>query len=357
MAQAGAHVVVPILADRVVAVAAEIDAAGGRAEGFGLDVLDDTALEGAILAAAERHGRLDILHSHAGVQVPGRLDQVDVDQMDLSWRLNVRAHFIAAKAAMPVMAARRQGSIIITSSNSGVHYDREMIAYCTTKHAVIAMVRQIAVDFARHNVRCNALCPGFVDTVFNAGFEIQMGGRAALEDYVRDTIPMGRFGSPRRSARDPLSGIAQVRVHDRPRAGDRRRGKPLRPFYPSVQILSFCYPTDVGSVRMSIVPCSSNSQATTGSASVMATLGRRRQHAQRQQRAETLGKATAARKHEVRRHQDKGDQVELRYHHPDIAPQAVMGPLAVDGAGIGPGPRDGRDALRRQIVLDGDLPF
>ncbi len=197
MAREGAHIVVTdLLADRAAAVAAEIAAAGGRAEGFGLDVLDDAALEGAILAAAERHGRLDVLHSHAGIQVPGRLDQVDAGQMDLSWRLNVRAHFVAAKAAMQVMAPRRQGSIIITSSNSGVQYDREMIAYCTTKHAVIAMVRQIAVDFARHNVRCNALCPGFVDTVFNAGFEVQMGGRAALEDYVRDAIPMGRFGSP-----------------------------------------------------------------------------------------------------------------------------------------------------------------
>ena len=45
-------------------------------------------------------------------------------------------------------------------------------------------------------MRCNALCPGFVDTVFNAGFETQMGGRAALERYVQDTIPMGRFGTP-----------------------------------------------------------------------------------------------------------------------------------------------------------------
>ena len=196
MAREGAHVIVTdLVAERAATVAAEIAAAGGRAEGFGLDVLDDAALEGAILGAAERHGRLDVLHSHAGVQVPGRLDQVDAAQMDLSWRLNVRAHFVAAKAAMQVMAPRRQGSIIITSSNSGVQYDREMIAYCTTKHAVIAMVRQIAVDFARHNVRCNALCPGFVDTVFNAGFEVQMGGRAALEDYVRDAIPMGRFGS------------------------------------------------------------------------------------------------------------------------------------------------------------------
>lgn len=196
MARAGAHVVVTdLLADRAAAVAAEIVMAGGRAESFDLDVLDDAALEEAILDAAGRHGRLDVLHSHAGVQVPGRLDEVDADQMDLSWKLNVRAHFVAAKAAMQMMVPRRQGSIIVTSSNSGVQYDREMIAYCTTKHAVIAMVRQIAVDFARHNVRCNALCPGFVDTVFNAGFEVQMGGRRALEDYVRDAIPMGRFGS------------------------------------------------------------------------------------------------------------------------------------------------------------------
>lgn len=177
-----------------------ITQAGGRADAMGLDVSDDAALSGAIATAALRHGRLDILHSHAGVQVAGRLDQVSVDDMDLSWRLNVRAHFVAAKAAMAVMAPRKSGSIIITSSNSGVQYDREMIAYCTTKHAVIAMTKQIAADFAKTGVRCNALCPGFVDTAFNAGFESQMGGREALEAYVRETIPMGRFGSAREIA-------------------------------------------------------------------------------------------------------------------------------------------------------------
>jgi NAD(P)-dependent dehydrogenase (short-subunit alcohol dehydrogenase family) len=70
-----------------------------------------------------------------------------------------------------------------------------MIAYCTTKHAVIAMTRQIAVDYAADNIRCNALCPGFVDTPFNRGFEAQMGGRAALESYVAQSIPMGRWAS------------------------------------------------------------------------------------------------------------------------------------------------------------------
>lgn len=195
LAREGAHVVVTDLdGDRANAVAKEIKAAGGQAEAMTLDAGDDSAVQAAIDRVAAR-GRLDILHSHAGIQVPGRLTEVSPDGMDTSWRLNVRAHFIAARAAMPHMQHRRQGSIIITASNSGVQYDRGMIAYCTTKHAVIAMVRQIAVDYAAENIRCNALCPGFVDTPFNHGFEQQMGGRAALEAYVAQSIPMGRWAS------------------------------------------------------------------------------------------------------------------------------------------------------------------
>jgi NAD(P)-dependent dehydrogenase (short-subunit alcohol dehydrogenase family) len=196
MAAEGALVVVSDLdAGRAGAVVEEIAATGGRAEALALDVADDVALEAAIAGAAARHGRLDVLHSHAGVQVAGGLEAVSADDMDLSWRLNVRSHFVAARAAVRVMRPAGRGSIIVTASNSGVQYDREMIAYCTTKHAVIAMVRQIAADYARHGLRCNALCPGFVDTPFNAGFESQMGGRGGLEAYVAGHIPMGRWGS------------------------------------------------------------------------------------------------------------------------------------------------------------------
>lgn len=195
LAREGAHVMVTDLdGARATAVAAEIRAAGGQAEAMGLDAGDDVAVTAAIDLVAGR-GRLDILHSHAGVQVPGRLTEVALDGMDASWRLNVRAHFVAARAAMPHMQGQRKGSIIITASNSGVQYDRGMIAYCTTKHAVIAMTRQIAVDYAADNIRCNALCPGFVDTPFNDGFQQQMGGRAALETYVAGSIPMGRWAS------------------------------------------------------------------------------------------------------------------------------------------------------------------
>jgi NAD(P)-dependent dehydrogenase (short-subunit alcohol dehydrogenase family) len=176
-------------------VAEAIRREGPRAEALALDVTDDAALRAAIAGTAERHGQLDILHSHAGIQIEGKLEQVGVDDMDASWALNVRAHFVAAQAALAPMRAQGGGSVIITSSNSGVQYDRGMIAYCTTKHAVLAMTRQMAADYAAENIRFNALCPGFVDTPFNRGFEVQMGGRAGLEDYISTAIPMGRFGT------------------------------------------------------------------------------------------------------------------------------------------------------------------
>ena len=196
MAGHGAHVVVSDCDGAgAKAVSDALQQDGYKAESMELDVTNDSELRTAIAHTAEHHGQLDILHSHAGIQVEGKLEDVAVEDMDASWALNVRSHFVAAQAAIGPMRRQGGGSIIITSSNSGVQYDRQMIAYATTKHAVLAMTRQMAADYANENIRFNALCPGFIDTPFNRGFEIQMGGREKLEDYVANTIPMGRFGT------------------------------------------------------------------------------------------------------------------------------------------------------------------
>lgn len=194
LAREGAVVIVMDLSGARAAETVEaIRASGGRAEAVALDVTDATRLEAAIADIAARHGRIDILHNHAGAQVAGDLESVDIAGFDHSWSLNVRAHFLAARFVAPVMRAQKKGVILNTSSSSGVLYDREMIAYTTTKHAVIAMTRQMAGDYARFGIRVNALCPGWVDTPFNEPFIAQMGGRSAIEAYVADKVPLGRW--------------------------------------------------------------------------------------------------------------------------------------------------------------------
>lgn len=195
----GGEGAVVIIADRDAAAgeaaAGAIMAAGGQAEAIATDVADDAQIERLIGTTLDNHGRIDILHNHAGIQVGGTLTEVASEGMDSSWRINVRAHFLAAKLAMPAMIAQGGGVIVNTASNSGVFFDREMIAYATSKHAVVAMTRQMSIDYAKYNVRVNALCPGWVDTPFNDPFIAQMGGREAIEAYVRTKIPMQRWAT------------------------------------------------------------------------------------------------------------------------------------------------------------------
>ena len=195
-ASEGARIVV---ADRNAAAgeatARAIAADGGTAFSVATDVADAAALERLVARTLEEFGRVDILHSHAGIQVEGSLEDVDPPGMDLSWTINVRAHFGLARLVMPHMRRQGGGSIIVTSSNSGVFYDPGMIAYATSKHAAVAMVKQIAIDYGKHNVRVNALCPGWVDTPFNDAFTRQMGGRDKLLAYIKEKVPIPRFAT------------------------------------------------------------------------------------------------------------------------------------------------------------------
>lgn len=194
IAKEGAHVIVADISDAGARETVDlIKGEGGSAEARVLDVTDDNAVVDAVADIVKRHGRIDILHNHAGAQVAGDLEQVAIEGFDKSWDLNVRAHFMMSRQVMPVMKEAGKGVILNTSSSSGVLYDRGMIAYTTTKHAVVAMTRQMAGDYARFGIRVNALCPGWVDTPFNEPFIRQMGGRDAIEAYVAQQVPLGRW--------------------------------------------------------------------------------------------------------------------------------------------------------------------
>lgn len=183
---------------------------GGKAEIIRLDVTDDEAVVALIEGVAERRGRIDILHNHAGVQVAGSIEEVDGAGFDRSWAVNVHAQFVACQAVLPVMKRQRRGVILNTSSNSGVFLDRAMTAYITSKAASITLTRQIALDVARYGVRVNALCPGWVDTPFNDPYTKQLGGRKALEHAIANIVPMGRFATA-----DEIAEVILFMVSDR----------------------------------------------------------------------------------------------------------------------------------------------
>jgi len=196
MAAEGATVIVTDRSpERSEEAAAAVRGAGGRAEALATDVTDAEAVDTLVRETLSRHGRIDVLHSHAGVQVEGGVSDLDVAGLDRSYDVNVRAHFQLAKAVVPAMKQQGSGVILLTSSNAGVVPDYGMLAYLTTKAAVVMMAKQMALDLAPYGIRVNALCPGWVDTPFNEPYIKEFGGRGAVEEVIRKRVPLGRWGT------------------------------------------------------------------------------------------------------------------------------------------------------------------
>jgi NAD(P)-dependent dehydrogenase (short-subunit alcohol dehydrogenase family) len=188
IASEGATVILADLSpERSEEAANQIRDAGDQAEAHPTDVTDAEAVVALVEETLSRHGRIDILHSHAGVQVGGGIDR--------SHEVNVRSHFQLSKAVVPAMKEQGGGVILLTSSNAGLVPDYGMLAYLTTKAAVVMMAKQMALDLAPHHIRVNALCPGWVDTPFNEPYIKEFGGRAAVEEVIRKRVPLGRWGT------------------------------------------------------------------------------------------------------------------------------------------------------------------
>jgi NAD(P)-dependent dehydrogenase (short-subunit alcohol dehydrogenase family) len=188
----GARVVLSDVNDE--AGRATASAIGNDAHYVHADVSREADAQTMVAEAMERFGRLDVLYNNAGVMLPddGSVDSTDETIWDITLGVNVKGVAFGCKYGIPAMLGHGGGSIInVASFVAWMGAATSQTAYTASKGAVLAMTREIAVEYARRGIRCNALCPGPIET--------PMMGTALTpqqrEAYARN-IPLGRLGQP-----------------------------------------------------------------------------------------------------------------------------------------------------------------
>jgi NAD(P)-dependent dehydrogenase (short-subunit alcohol dehydrogenase family) len=163
--------------------------------------LDVTSPE-SIAAAVARLDRLDTLVNNAGIGHVGSIQQTEPEDFDRLLNVNVRAVYLVTRAFLPLLLAagetgRATGTIVNIASVAGLVGIKQRFAYCTAKGAVVAMTRQIAVEYPK-TLRVNAICPGTVETPFVEGYleKFHKDNKEEVRAELRARQPIGRLGRP-----------------------------------------------------------------------------------------------------------------------------------------------------------------
>jgi meso-butanediol dehydrogenase/(S,S)-butanediol dehydrogenase/diacetyl reductase len=172
-------------------VVARIRAAGGQAEGVQADVSDEAQFVGAIEAAAQRHGRLDVLVNNAMAYTWGALESTSTADWHANFATSVDGTFWGTRTAMKLMK-ERGGSIVNVSSICGTLGTAWMAGYSAAKAAIINFSRAAAAEGAAAGIRVNVVIPAVVETPATAGMLADENSRKGTEKL----IPVGRVGQP-----------------------------------------------------------------------------------------------------------------------------------------------------------------
>ncbi|MCV0438123.1 MAG: SDR family oxidoreductase [Hydrogenophaga sp.] len=177
LARAGAAVVLASRrTDRLMALRAHIEAAGGDAHVVAMDVTDRASVKAAVAHAETEVGAIDILVNNSGVSTTQRLQDVTEEDYDYIFDTNTKGAFFVAQEVGRRMLARANGAapgtyvggrIINIASMAGLKVLPQIGVYCMSKAAVVQMTKAMAVEWGRFGINVNAICPGYIDTEIN----------------------------------------------------------------------------------------------------------------------------------------------------------------------------------------------
>jgi 3alpha(or 20beta)-hydroxysteroid dehydrogenase len=188
----GASVVLVDVNDKVREVASRV---GGVA--VVADVTKPEEVTRYVKEAVDAFGRIDLFFNNAGIEGPrGSFGDLSIEDFDRVLNVNVRGVWLGLHEVMPVMERSGGGAIVNTSSQAGIKGGRNFSPYITSKHAVVGITRCAAQEGAPNNIRCNAICPGLIDTEMlrRLGTNAEGDYTASLE-RMAGTVPAGRLGT------------------------------------------------------------------------------------------------------------------------------------------------------------------
>ena len=181
----------PVGAKETVAL---VKQAGGTAEALIADVSSLAEVDAAVADFAAVAEGIDTIVAAAGVARGGLVHRMSETAWDQIIDVNLKGTFLLAHAGIPLLQKRGGGAFVAVSSDAGVMGSVAYGAYCASKHGVIGLVKAMALDYGRQGIRCNVVCPGFVDTPMATG--IFLKAPAGTREAFEAAVPMGRFARP-----------------------------------------------------------------------------------------------------------------------------------------------------------------
>lgn len=179
--------------DAAKAVAKEL---GGKATAVKVDVAVAAEVKAMIDGTVAAFGRLDILFNNAGYGITGSVVETAEDDWDALMAVNVRGVYLGCKYAIPHMAKQGGGAIVNTASTTSVAGIKDRAAYVTSKGAVAAMTRAMALDHVHQNIRINCVAPGTIESPYFAKILAKADDPVALRHALEVRQPMLRLGTP-----------------------------------------------------------------------------------------------------------------------------------------------------------------